>query len=478
VCQELEEKKDELKQHSIFILPDDKDTDYEFYVLVGDDNSDNEFLKELFNFLNSSNNKFADDKHKEELKKWLGITGDNDRLLKPLNWLKIAIERYPYRLFVAVDNPNNYKEASQKSKFLNQRICWIKKEDLEKAFLNKKGVNLLEIKKLNNDNKPNGENLLKDFKTYQRGVLWLYYKWIEHIMEITQKNEEKRINIYVEIDGRSDYFITITSPFKEKTVNDNNTYSISKRIFYGMQLIKFNKIFPNNPQITFSRHETLAISNLFPFVNFIYSQGYSGSQFQYNIIIPSTDGFNQFYKTMLFVENALFKKLIFDERFQNFYTSQTKKVKQKLICSGLFPVKEIKTIVKIKVETIFNFDKGEGIVLKKENKKNNAFEIEKGDIKTIMGKLHPEIYNGNYLYLLIIHQGILDKIKVKNPRKLILDLKNTFPFIQITSGRGKPENVPKGEKFIEFSNIDQLMKEYSEDLILTKIAFKVIAKEE
>jgi hypothetical protein len=82
------------------------------------------------------------------------------------------------------------------------------------------------------------------------------------------------------------------------------------------------------------------------------------------------------------------------------------------------------------------------------------------------------------LYLLIIHQGIFDKIKETNPRKLILDLKDSFPFIQITSGRGKPENVPKGEKFIEFSNIEQVMKEYSEDLILTKIAFKVIAKEE
>jgi hypothetical protein len=141
-----EEKKDELKQHSIFILPDDKDTDYEFYVLVGDDKSDNEFLKELFNFLNTSNNKFADYKHKEELKKWLGIT--NDAYLTPLNWLKIAIERYPYRLFVAVDNPDEYKKASQKSKFLNQRICWIKREDLGRAFLNEKGVNLLEIKKV------------------------------------------------------------------------------------------------------------------------------------------------------------------------------------------------------------------------------------------------------------------------------------------------------------------------------------------
>jgi hypothetical protein len=316
--------------------------------------------------------------------------------------------------------------------------------------------------KVNNDNKPNVENLLKDFKPYQRGVLWLYYKWIEHIMEITGCNS---VNIDLEISSGNDYFVPITSPFKEE-ISQLLQYQIGDKIYYGSV--------PNNHKlISFSRHKPYATktSENFKSVPFLYSQGYSGSQFQYNIIIPSPDNFNQYYKTMLFVENALFKKMIFDERFQNFYTSQTKEVKQKLICSGLFPVKEIRK----KVKTIFNFDKGEGITL---NKKNNNFEIEKGDIKAIMGELHPEIYNGNYLYLLIIHQGILDKIKKENPRKLILDLKDSFPFIQITSGRGKPENVPKGEKFIEFSNIEQVMKEYPEDLILTKIAFKVIAKEE
>jgi len=463
VCKEFKNKENELKQHSIFILSDDKDTDYEFYVLVDDEkNPNNEFLKELFNFLNTSNNEFVDDKHKEELKKWLGIT--DDAYLTPLNWLKIAIERYPYRLFVAVDSPDKYKKKALKnSKFLNQRICWIKKEELQRAFLNEKGINLLEIKKLDNDNNPTGENLINEFKPYQkRGILWLYYKWIEHIMEITKYS---KINIHIQTRQEMNYFVPITSPFKEER-RPSCKYSINN-IGYIDATVN------NELHIDFARHEPLALSGQNK-DKFLYSQGYSGSQFQYNIIIPSTDNFNQYYKTMLFVENALFKKMIFDERFQNFYTSQTKKVKQKLICSGLIPVKEIKT----KVKTIFNFDKGEGIVLKKENKKNNNFKIEKGDIKTIMGELHPEIYNGNYLYLLIIHQGILDKIKEENPRKLILDLKDSFPFIQITSGRGKPENVPKGEKFIEFSNIEQVMKEYPEDLILTKIAFKVIAKED
>jgi hypothetical protein len=457
VCQELEKKKDELKQHSIFILPDDKDTDYEFYVLVDDEKLDNEFLKELFNFLNTSNNKFADDKHKEKLKKWLDITDDNDPLLTPLNWIKIAIERYPYRLFVAVDNPDKYKNKSSKSKFLNQRICWIKKEELKNAFSNENDFSLFEVKKLEINI---GNNLLKDFTPHQRGILWLYYKWIEHIMEITNYG---KINIHIAIrDPEMNYFIPITSPFKEIGGN-NQKYEIGNKIFIKDAFENQDSYF-----ISFARHEPLALR---PRYNFLYSQGYSGSQFQYNIIIPSADNFNQYYKTMLFVENALFKKLIFDERFQNFYTSQTKKVKQKLICSGLFPVKEKRTE--------FKFDKGEGITLKKEN---TDFGMEKGDIEEIMKEnnqtLHPEIYNGNYLYLLIIHQGILDKIKEKNPRKLILDLKDSFPFIQITSGRGKPENVPKGEKFIEFSNIEQVMKEYPEDLILTKIAFKVIAKEE
>ena len=465
ICGKLKNKEEELKRHSIFILSDDKDTDYEFCVLVDDENNPkNEFLKELFKFLkNRDEKKFADAKHKEELKRWLGISDDNDDYLTVLNWLKIAIEKYPYRLFVAVDNPDNYKNKSNKSQFIKQRICWVKKEELKQAFLNKNNHNLLEIKNLNDKNKPTGNNLIKSLNPSQRAILWLYYKWIEHIIEHIMKitkYENKKINIDVEVGVEQDYFIPITSPFKE-TKRSNQTYSIKDKITYG-------KV--ESPLISFSRHEPFATTPLYNNFSFLYSQGYSGSQFQYNIIIPSTDNFNQYYKTMLFVENALFKKLIFDERFQNFYTSQTKKVKQKLICSGLFPVKEIKSI--------FKFDEGEGIVLEKEN---NNFKMKIEDIEKVMKKnnndLHPEIYNGNYLYLLIIHQGILDKIK-ENPRKLILNLKDTFPFIQITSGRGKPENVPKGEKFIEFSNIEQVMKEYPEDLILTKIAFKVIASKE
>lgn len=58
--------------------------------------------------------------------------------------------------------------------------------------------------------------------------------------------------------------------------------------------------------------------------------------------------------------------------------------------------------------------------------------------------------------ILIIHQGILDKMTVKTD-DFISSLKNIVPFVVITSGRGMPENLPKGVKFIPFSVVENSM---------------------
>jgi len=79
--------------------------------------------------------------------------------------------------------------------------------------------------------------------------------------------------------------------------------------------------------------------------------------------------------------------------------------------------------------------------------------------------------------ILIVHQGILDKIqKIKNKSKeeiesILLDLKEKVPYIFVTSGRGKPESIPAGVKFIPFSIIEStlLQKPHSKYLLVKQL---------
>jgi hypothetical protein len=79
--------------------------------------------------------------------------------------------------------------------------------------------------------------------------------------------------------------------------------------------------------------------------------------------------------------------------------------------------------------------------------------------------------------ILIVHQGILDKIqKIKNKsreeiERILLDIKDEVPYIFVTSGRGKPESIPAGVKFIPFSIIEStlLQKPHSKYLLVKQL---------
>lgn len=159
----IEKREAELRKHSIYLVSNFKKTfDYEYLVFVDPDDEEDRtpFLRELFNIIsNGHNNKrFVDSKHLKELKKWIGAKDDNDKDLNPYNWIKIAIERYPYRLFVATNEiPKKLPE------FIKKRICFLNKKDINnksgdklKLFLS---IKWLEHVLVNVNNKKSQENL-------------------------------------------------------------------------------------------------------------------------------------------------------------------------------------------------------------------------------------------------------------------------------------------------------------------------------
>lgn len=455
ICGDLwiKEKEKELKKHSIYMLDDDEhDRGFEFFVFIdsGDDKNRPYFLKELYNVaINGEVGKgFAVLGHKDELKKWLGINSNDDKRLTPLNWLKIAIERYPYRLFVVIDPgkwENNGKtpiENENLHKFLKKRICWIDKKDFYLANSN-----------------------LEKMKT------WLAGLWISHILkDIREYQDIGDIFIRPHAMNISEIsYIPATLPFdrdlKSKRYYDSLVYNL-KNPGDGL---KKNDGDANFPVLFFSRHgdfwelgkvevgrwnldeELESIKK-----NVIYSENLSGSLSFFSQFLTALENIGK-SKSELFllkmIEQSLYRIGIADERFQEWWGNLDIRRSGSIFQSRL-------TALYWEGENRYGQKKFPGHRVYCCFKYNDSFDIDWGKGK---GKNFKKLWPGNQrgMDILIIHQGILDKgVKPKTKSKLtenILNLKDHFPFVVITSGRGNPENLPFGVKFLPFSGIEMCM---------------------
>jgi len=77
----------------------------------------------------------------------------------------------------------------------------------------------------------------------------------------------------------------------------------------------------------------------------------------------------------------------------------------------------------------------------------------------------------------IIHQGVLDELFKGNSQGMstfLEKLKTKIPLVVVTSGRGKPSNLPKNIRYIPFSNIEtSLIKSYPEKILLVQALTRV-----
>ncbi|PXF59002.1 MAG: hypothetical protein C4B58_04820 [Deltaproteobacteria bacterium] len=246
LCDSLYGREMEFRKNSVFLLSnDEKDRDFEFFVFIAQPENHSEFLAELYHCLCGwewSNGQLSQPKnerhfevesHKGQLEEWLKSDGLDDKaLINPLNWLKIAIERYPYRLFVVID-PHRWKVDTHnplqdgfwlsgktphekpskwlRSPFLYKRICWIEKQEFEKALqkctisLSKSNNNIVKIMF-----KEQYSLFLESFPEIQEDDfgcalskeesfrLWLYYRYIVHLAKKT-KQIKKQIKIEIKL---------------------------------------------------------------------------------------------------------------------------------------------------------------------------------------------------------------------------------------------------------------------------------------
>ena len=81
--------------------------------------------------------------------------------------------------------------------------------------------------------------------------------------------------------------------------------------------------------------------------------------------------------------------------------------------------------------------------------------------------------------VLIIHQGVIDKWFSKHDKKavgnLVRNLRNAVSRVVVTTGRGRPDNIPNFVKILPFSTIEStLFRNYPEKLLLTGTVMNIL----
>ncbi len=473
-CKYLSSLKDDMRKHAIYLLEDLSDRDFECFLFVDPPNKNDRdpFLKELFNVINrgKKRKKFADKNHKEELMKWIGTKNENDTDVNPYNWLKIAIERFPYRLFVLTEDDSVIK-SDRVPEFLKKRICFIgDSSELKKSLKS---------------------------KDYNEFIINLFCSWLRHIMlDVRKIKEADYLQIYYDTFGEGSAY-TKPPTVPKKLFNDKNDGKNIIRLYINKtsasgdpNIFEYindqsSALKPNGPNIFITHHQGIYFCNpsnpptwgsIYEELakNTIYSEGLSGSMSYFSQIYSAISNLGSFASQLFLVkyaENALLRVGICDERFQEWWLSRELEYRSYLYQARIIPV--YMDNEKLYDQKAYPAGNGfYGVIKSKENEDNCLSVLWPANAK----HLWPDEKG---IDMLTIHQGILeqwsggDKSTGTITRK-ILKLKEKIPFINVTSGRGRPDNVPYGIKFLPFSNLESCMiGNYFERLTLLRQLMKI-----
>jgi hypothetical protein len=477
-CEVLWKNEKELKKYSIYLLDDDlKDRDFEFFIFIDPDNPKDRppFLKELFNIIEnykSNGREFALPEHRKELKKWIGAKNEKDYDLTPLNWLKIAIEQYPYRLIVVTN-----QTITELPEFIRKRICFIKSEEFYELF--KTGNYLINIffiwlYHLNRsllDGKINC--LVIYFHKGEEHLDRLYIPGSLPNMYIFQGEKSKKNNPSSAKKGDANYEKIIKICFDKKEISEVTDLNGCKNC-WNLFLSRHDNFYfidlDNNVGMLDNNLGNQIKSNL------IYAEAYSGSLSYFNLITSAMDNNNDMSKLFMlrYIENAILLIGICDERFQEWWAKKGNNKAGSIFQMGVTPV----FINNYKLYGQYNIGKDNFYYSFRYKNKKGSLNVVYPKLNSKDKSLWLQKRKRNIIDLLIIHQGILDEWKKQNKEsnkltRIILELKDFFPFIVITSGRGKPDNLPKGVKFLPFSNIESCMSgDYFEKITLLRQLIK------
>lgn len=498
-----------LIQNNIYLadeLTPDTELDYEFVVLYGDGKND------FINLLKDCENKSSE--------------------------VKQEIERFPFRLFIVLDDHSELKpDKLDESGFLSNRIVILNKGDIKfrnaeevsdfKLFLYKKWVrhlmkrrgvpkdkNLKMLIKLSGDHGHAKEDIVK----------LIFYRFKDSLLkQIKLKNGKEDIKEQLEIfnsskdllrnvtDSDIDGYKPYDDPYADSSdlINNwvelatnkyRNANEISDQLMTTIRTLqdalkKPAKIYLEVLKDMYIRYdedcqtlpknyrgenstktgdlEDLCIdddSSIFitddekvnaldvaynrhsPVKAGYYSEALSGSQIYFSLLqnLADESRYEKNKRILQLIENALLRVVIVDERVAQYYSNCNDQIRDRFV-KGKF---KIPTKITYRDKTLD--------LIKNPDKQDNFMAINKIDSSS---------YD-----VFIIHQGILDKIVEGSLLASFIDkIKESVPFVIITSGRGEPENIPENVKFLPFSNIESfVLSDFPEKYLLTQMGMKII----
>ena len=441
VCIEGVNEEDDLKKHGIYYMGTNLDEvitkkqslDYEFLVIDG--SKECLFIKAIQCLFND---KWPEDP--DELKKIIKEEITSNRFDErkcidtTFSWMSRVIERLPGRVIIIGDKEDTKKEISK----VNKPPGWDSpKNNIQKWI--KRRVSWIDINNIIVQSVDDFEEVLMEMwiKNLMLSKIEVesFKRYLEDINSKIQDLIAREISIGKYI-GESN--LKIPSIYKEiryKKKQGTVSNFLEKQLGEMKRAAKTKKY----QTILYLSHDKGKVE---PLKTDIYRAKYGGKNYYYgetlsrnSLHIPIIVGSNKYR----LAENALYRILIVDERVFKYYENSD--IRSRFYVSGIDVVEQ---------------DYLEKIVIKLE-------------------KIEP----GNY-DIIIIHQGILDKMKDKlkcgfehfvNTLKLYI-----APFVFITSGRGAPENIPQNTKFINFSSIESnMMTSFHQKVILTNILMKSLS---
>lgn len=463
----LTDARDLLNKHGIYLLPEATGIrGYDVALLFVDDPSldkgQNPFLKILRGVLEEQKGckawKEALGQHRE-LAGWLGISEREALKRGPKDWLKIGVDQFPCRLVVVYPPTVSLPWTSGANgwSFLRKRICWVTNEEVNKAL----------------------KNCVSKEERYDYLALWLKAKWVQHIVkELRGLSNVKSTCLLIDLDaGESNAGSALTVPVTVPA-------GLQGKVSIGRQVRRhFTVSFDEGDGLTWDseaeakagegwllcslcRHATTYIvendvirnSDIIP--NEVINDasiGISGTSSGFGsaeqAVANPEKAWNYVFDTLAAL---LLRVGIVDERVQEWYAG---------LSAG-----QARVDVQASRATPAYLD---------DPRRYQQYPITEGAITIKVAKrpIQPQGKNVEALSVrpseepsldaVVLHVGILDK-KIMGTQesgatpsvlivKEVLTLKDLFPFVVLTSGRGYPENLPPHGKYLPYSGIERCM---------------------
>ena len=226
--------------------------------------------------------------------------------------------------------------------------------------------------------------------------------------------------------------------------------------------VPVTKLVETGGHILYRRHDSSMVPNA------IYSEALSGSQSYLNSLAQMGRDANggDMKQLLQLTETGLLRILVLDERADKFLANHPE------------------------MDSIFSRI-GVGIVNVEESKKSRKYEnringANEGSARVIVSgcdainNMGLSIQPGDF-DILIIHQGIIDKWwpdrkhNANGVGKVLETLMKVIPYAVVTTGRGRPDNIPKWAKVLPFSSVEAfLFRRYPEKMLLVNTVMSIL----